>query len=189
LAFARSSIRATRDRSTGQALAEFALLVPVLILILLAIIQLAFIFAAQVGITNSVREAARLAAVTSPTSTAGQASSNGQGVYDALTNTTNGFLKRNVFSYAAANLVTTGSPDTSVCYQSFTDSAGKSAIEVSVEANYRHPLFIPIVGAIVDGIDGSSDGALRVGATEEMRVENEELPPSFGGLALTCYNP
>ena len=184
---ARVSVGLSGNR--GQALAEFALLVPVLAFILLAIIQVGFVFAAQMGITNSVREAARLGAVTSPTSTAAEATSNGQGVYDALTDTTNGFLKRNVFAYAAANLVTSGSPDTQVCYQSFTDSSGKAAITVDVEASYRHPLFIPIVGAVLDGLDGTNDGALRVGASEQMRVENEELPASFGGLALTCYNP
>ncbi len=163
---------------------------PILALILLSIIQLSFIFAAQIGITNAVREAARLAAVTTPTTTTAQArgiGSNGQGVYDALTNTTTGFLKRNVFAYSSANLVTSvGTPTTQVCYQSFTDSAGKFAVKVKVEAEYRHPLFIPLIGAIIDGFDGVSDGSLRIGATEELRVENDELLSTYAGLGLTC---
>lgn len=175
-----------RRWAAAQALPEFALILPVLALIFLSIIQLAYIFAAQVGITNAVREAARLAAVTTPTTTTGQATSNGSGVYVALTDTTTGFLKRNVFAYSTANLVESGTPETKVCYESFTDSASKPAVRVKVEAYYRHPLFIPLVGAILDGIDGTANDGLRVGASEEMRVENDELLSSFGGLALTC---
>jgi len=48
---------------------EFALVLPILALLLLAIIQFSFIFAAQIGVTNAVREAARIAAVTTPTTT------------------------------------------------------------------------------------------------------------------------
>ena len=161
-----------------------------LALILLSIIQLAFIFAAQIGITNAVREAARLAAVTTPTITATQASgigSNGSGVYQALTNTSTGFLTRNVFAYSSGSLVTSGSPVTEVCYSTFTDAAGKFAVKVKVEAYYRHPLFIPLVGAILDGIDGTSNDGFRVGATEEMRVENDELiaNPALGPICAT----
>ena len=181
---ARDPIR--RRSSRGQALPEFALVVPVLALILLAIIQFAFIFASQVGITNAVREGARLAAVTTPTTTVGQATANGNGVYAALTNTTNGFLRRNVFAYGPGNLVESGTPETQVCYESYTDSSGKFAVEVRVEAYYRHPIFLPLVGIILDRMDGVSDNALRVGASEEMRVENEELLSTYAGLGLTC---
>lgn len=172
-------------RRRGQALAEFALILPVLALIFLSIIQLAFIFGAQVGITNAVREAARLAAVTTPTTTGGQATTNGDGVYSALTDTTTGFLKRNVFAYSSGNLVVTGSPETQVCYQSYTDTDGTPAVRVKVDAYYRHPLFVPLIGAILDAIDGTSGDGFRVGASEEMRVENDEIPSPFT-LALTC---
>jgi Flp pilus assembly protein TadG len=177
------------NRRRGQALPEFALILPVLMLIFLSIVQIVFIFAAQIGITNAVREAARLAAVTTPTTTAAQAfgvGSNGSGVYSALTNGTTGFLKRNVFAYSTGALVTSGSPITEVCYTSFIDSAGKPAVKVRVEAYYRHPLFIPLIGAILDGFDGASDGGLRIGAAEEMRVENDELLSTYPGLAAPC---
>lgn len=169
---------------------EFALILPVLALIFLSIIQMAFIFGAQIGITNAVREAARLAAVTTPTTTLAQATgvgSNGSGVYQALTNTTTGFLKRNVFAYSSGSLVTSGSPITEVCYSTFLDSGNKWAVKVKVEAYYRHPLFIPLVGAILDGIDGTSGDGFRVGATEEMRVENDELlsDPGLGPICAT----
>ena len=95
-----------RARSAGQALVEFAIVLPILALLLLGIIQFAFIFAAQIGVTNAVREAARIAAV-SPTTTNAQAVSGAQNVYLRLTNTTNGLLKQNVFAFNSANIVTT----------------------------------------------------------------------------------
>lgn len=172
-------------RRRGQALPEFALILPVLALIFLAILQVAFILAAQIGITNAVREAARLAATTTPTITNAQRLVNGPGVLDALENTSTGYLKKNVMAYSSANLVTSGSPVTQVCYSTFTDAAGKFAVMVRVEAYYRHPLFIPLVGAILDGMDGTSDEGFRVGASEEMRVENEELlaDPGLSGCS------
>jgi Flp pilus assembly protein TadG len=151
------------------------LILPVLALLFLSILQIAFILAAQIGITNAVREAARLAATTTPTFTSTQASTNGSGVLSTLTNSSTGLLKKNVMAYASGNLVTSGSPKTEVCYSTFSDAAGKFAVKVKVEAYYRHPLFIPIVGAILDNIDGVSDGGFQVGASEEMRVENDEL--------------
>jgi Flp pilus assembly protein TadG len=180
-------VRHLRIRNTrrGQALPEFALVVPILALIFLSIVQMAFILAAQIGITNAVREAARLAATSTPTTTVSQATTNGSGVYGALTNTSTGLLKKNVMAYASSNLVTSGSPITEVCYSTFTDQAGNSAVNVKVEAYYRHPLFIPLLGAIIDSIDGTSDGAFRVGASEEMRVENETLTTNPGLTSCT----
>ena len=178
----RSTRRDGAVRRRGQALPEFALVLPVLALIFLSIIQIAFIFAAQVGITNAVREAARLAAVTTPTTTSGQASTNGAGVLSALTNGTTGYLKRNVFAYSAANL-SSGAGATQVCYESFTDSAGNPAVKVKVDATYRHSLFIPLIGAILDGIDGTSGDGFRVSASEEMRVEND------GQASLAAFGP
>jgi Flp pilus assembly protein TadG len=160
------------------------LILPVLLLILLSIVQIVFILAAQVGITNAVREAARLAAVTTPTTTAGQAGINGAGVMSALTDGTTGYLKRNVFAYSNANL-STGAGETQVCYESFTDAASKPAVKVKVLATYRHSLFIPLIGAILDGIDGTSGDGFRVSASEEMRVENDELTSPFS-LSTTC---
>jgi Flp pilus assembly protein TadG len=160
------------------------LILPVLLLILLSIVQIVFILAAQVGITNAVREAARLAAVTTPTTTAGQASVNGAGVMSALTNGTTGYLKRNVFAYSNANLAT-GAGSTQVCYESFLDASSKPAVKVKVQATYRHSLFIPLIGAILDGIDGTSGDGFRVSASEEMRVENDELISPFS-LSTTC---
>ncbi len=170
----------SRHLARGQALAEFALILPILALLLLSIIQFAFIFAAQLGVTNAVREAARLAAITTPTVTTTEAGSNGSGVHGALTNSTTGFLKKNVFAYDPAGLV---SSLTTVCYRQTTDTAGKRIILVRVDAAYVHRLFIPLLDGLLNGLDGdATDGGLRVRASEEMRVENDEIVGSPPGL-------
>lgn len=175
------------DRVPGQGLVEFAIVLPVLAILLLGIIQFAFIFAAQIGVTNAVREAARIAAVT-PAATTASATSIAPNIYARLTNTTDGLLKQNVFAFNSANIVTSGAADTEVCYRDEPAAAsGQYTVFVKVQATYRHPLFIPLLSGLLDGIDGVPDGGLQVSASEEMRVENDQLlaAPSIS----YCYNP
>ena len=160
-----------RPRNRGQALVEFALVLPILVILLLSIIQFAFIFAAQTGVTNAVREAARLAAVNTPTVNAAQATTSANAIYAKLVGA-NGLMARNVFGFAAGNVVT---PGTSVCYLSFPDGPGVTAIKVKVTGQYLHPIFIPLLDGILDGLDGTNDGGLRIGTAEEMTVENAVL--------------
>ena len=174
------------SRQYGQALAEFALVLPVVALLLLGTIQFASILAAQIGVTNAVREGARLAAVTTPTSTATQANSNALAIYNVLTGA-NGLLARNVFAFNSANVVVTGTPDTSVCYVGFTDTTAAPGVKVKVEVVYRHPIFVPLLDGLLDGIDGTPDGGLRIGAAEELRVENDVLTSTT--VTTNCYNP
>lgn len=157
----------------GQALVEFALVLVPLMLILAAILQFGLVLGTQVGITNAVREAARNAAA-SQTDTSALASANGHAVYVQLVGST-GLLAKNVQAYQSSQLVASGSPVTQVCYRTYTDPASTTQVMVKVEAHYRHPLLIPLISAILDGLDGSPDWAMRVGASEEIRVEN---PPS-----------
>lgn len=182
-----ASPRRRRSSFVGQGLAEFAIILPVLAIILLGIIQFAFIFAAQIGVTNAVREAARTAAVT-PVVSDSAAATIAQNVYLRLTNTTDGLLKKNVFAFDGANVVTSGTADTQVCYREEAAAvAGEFTVFVKVDGGYKHPLFIPLLSGLLDGIDGVTDGGLRVGTSEEMRVENQVLlaSPSIA----ECYNP
>jgi Flp pilus assembly protein TadG len=59
----RRSAPRVETASRGQSLVEFALVLPLLLLILLAIIQFGFIFNTQVTITNAAREGARAATI------------------------------------------------------------------------------------------------------------------------------
>jgi Flp pilus assembly protein TadG len=56
---------ATGDGQSGQALLEFALIAPILILLVMAIFQFAYVLETQNGLTNAVREAARRGAANS----------------------------------------------------------------------------------------------------------------------------
>ncbi len=52
-----------RSNEKGQSLVEFALILPIMLLILFGIIQFGFIFNGQITVTSAAREGARLGAV------------------------------------------------------------------------------------------------------------------------------
>jgi Flp pilus assembly protein TadG len=168
------------DRSRGQGLVEFALVLIPLMMIFTSILQFAVLFSAQVGITNGVREAVREASAI-PVATSGDAATAANRIYTILTDSSAGLLKRNGSSYSTGALVTAGSPRTQVCYYSYTDASGATSIMARVEVQYRHPLFIPLISGILDGFDGANDGAYRLGASAEIRVANPPLT-SGGGI-------
>jgi Flp pilus assembly protein TadG len=153
------------------------LVAPILILILGAILQFGYIFAAQLGVINATREAARNAAATTPTLDTTAGSTNGDFAYQRLRDT---WLPRNVMAYDAGGLDTSAGT-TQVCYASYTDASSATAIQVTVTTVYRHRLFVPLVANIIDGLDGSTDGWFRTSATETMRVANPVQLPSYTG--------
>jgi len=153
---------------------------PVLAVILLSILQFGILFSAQVGITNAVREAVRNASAI-PVATAANAGTAANSVYLRLTDSTTGLLKRNGSGYSVSALVTGGSPPTTqVCYYSYTDATGGISIMARVQVEYRHPLFIPLISQILDGFDGATDQAYRLGTSEEIRVSNGQLSGAGG---------
>ncbi len=168
-----------RRAEAGQALTEFALLAPLLLLMLFGVIQFGFTLSGQIGLTNATREAARYAA-TVPTATSCQ-------VRDELVQRQ---MPKAIVGFRASNVVTavscTAPGVTRVIYCSTPNPNNSGAfpsysIRVRVDAVYRHPLLIPLIGVIVDAVDGSADNALAARVTEEMRVENPRLT-SDGGL-------
>jgi Flp pilus assembly protein TadG len=153
-----------QGRQRGQALVEFAFVAPMLILLLMAIFQFAFVLQAQMGLTNAVREAARRAAATTASSeasfsswTAGQMTGG------------SGLLATNVQSYDSTRIV--GSPSVTFCTYSIN---GTTSDRVKVTVTYRYPVFFPLLSFATDAIDGTSDGAWTLAATAEMRVENAQ---------------
>jgi Flp pilus assembly protein TadG len=161
--------RRVRDRhSRGQAMAEFALVLPIALLIIFGIMQFGFLFASQIGMVNALRETARYAS-TSPVS-------------DTATATT---VKTNVCSYLSSQAMAKMpgyesaflGPST-VAFTSYADPHGGTptySVRLTVYAEYRHLLLVPLVNVILDGLDGSSDGRFRLSATEAMRVENPQI--------------
>lgn len=169
------SRRSTRPR--GQAIAEFAISAIVLLLLLLAILQFAFLYNAQIGVANGVRDTARYASqlVANDDTSAAIASSRGRTFLGTAMGTY-------VTPYSATNLAS----GSEVCFEPYMDAANVAAVRVRVTAVYRHPLVVPLVSLILDGFDGSLDNAYSMSSVLEMRVDNPSEPvPSLTGASCT----
>ena len=184
-------------RERGQALPEFALVVPLFFLVIFGIIQLGFLLAGQNGLTNATREAARYASTlptpdTSVAGTCAAAGSNAEMVYSRL-KTVNlpqyipGIQSGNIISgpgalSGCATWAQSGT-GTGVAYCKRDNGDSTWSIRVRVRVIYAHPLFIPLVGQIF-----SSTNTLRLGAVEEMRVEGPNRSSSSANLGgfTTC---
>lgn len=154
----------------GQSLVEFALIAIPALMLMLGVAQFGFLLSTQVGITNTARDIARWAATTPTWSTSG-ASANAASAYTEML----ARLPANVPLYSVSNLNgSAATPPSSVSYCSYTDAMGATAVRVNVTIQYRHPLFFPLLSGILDGLDGATDGALRVGTSEQMHVENDQ---------------
>lgn len=163
----------SRDGARGQSLTEFALIAPVFFLLLFGVIQFGFLLSGQIALNNAVRETARYAVTIGNATTAS--------VRSELVSRQ---LPKAIAGYRSANLVN-GSTTVSYCYYPNPNNTGSFpsySLRVIVTATYRHPLFVPLVGNVVDGIDGTADGSLTATAREEMRVESLRLTsiPSGG---------
>lgn len=181
-----------RRQARGQSVAEMALVLPALLMLLLATLQIGFLLFTQVGLTNAAREASRNAA-SIPVVTNAQAATAASTYFDRLQDPVDGFLKRNVGGYDPTQLVVNPGTDTGtrVCYYSFDDASGAPAVMARVEVEYDHPIFIPLVGPIIDGWDGSP-GGVRLSAVEDIRVGNSVLAPGetdIGDIADQTCNP
>lgn len=166
---------------SGQALLELALVVPILILLVMAIFQFAFVIESQMGLTNAVREAARRAAATTSdnpvwadlrTWTLLQLHGDG-------TPANPGLLPENVQAYEAASLwpapypgmTNTTSPAISFCSYSV---AGVTSYRVQVDVRYKHPVFFGPLAFATDLVDGTPNGYWDLAASAQLRMENVE---------------
>ncbi len=159
----------------GQALAEFALVAVPLLLLLLGIVQFTYLYNAQVGLTNAVRDVARYGSALV---------ANTNGTASASATLTRAFLQTSLSKYVAPFSSGQVGPGTQVCYAPYVDAAGASAVRVTVTAEYDHPLIVPIIGGIIDGLDGAMDGAFRITVSSDLRVDNPLQPiPNLSSAA------
>ena len=170
-----------RGRQRGQALTEFALIVPLLFLLLFGVIQFGFLLGGQVGLTNAAREAARYATTYQVPDFSARATT----VWMDLVNNV---VPRSVLGYRAANLVGTS---TTVAYCAYpngdnTTSTPSYSIRVQVTIKYRHPIFFPVISNIVDLIDGVKDNALTTTVSEGMRMETLRITQPFPTGVSAC---
>ncbi|HET8785646.1 MAG TPA: TadE/TadG family type IV pilus assembly protein [Candidatus Limnocylindrales bacterium] len=179
-ASARRGSGSVRTGESGQALLELALVTPVLVLLFVSVVQFGVIFQREIGIENAVREAARRGATmdTDPTNAAGNA---------AWTLGELQTLLLNLQGHDAAQ-----ERDLQVCYYTpaapnDVDPLGNKQVLVKVQAGYAHPLFLPLISGILDGIDGVGDDALRADTSSEFHVE-QETAVDLGGTSY-CATP
>ena len=154
--------RANRGRQSGQALLELALVAPILILLLAGLVQFALIFETQIGINNAIREAARRGASLTTDATTMQANANWTlaELQTLLGNTQNHDSSLDTLEVCFFT-PTTYAQDASLNYQ----------VMVRIKDTYKHPLFLPIVNLILDGIDGTTDSRLAADNVVQFRVE------------------
>ena len=168
------------DRERGQALAELALVTPILVLLIMAVVQFAFVLETQMGLTNAVREAARRAAADPSPTTSGV-----DAQLDAL-------LAANIQGYSASRLWTAAdgpeygaSPAvTFSCYSipGVESSPGVplNNYRVTIYVAYKNPVFFPLLSYATDLLDSKSNGTWDLVAEASMRIETDAAPSESG---------
>lgn len=162
------SLMRQRDRADGQSLVEFALVAPLFFLILFGVIQLGILFGGQLALTNTAREVARYASTVPAGATLAQIQSQA-----------NPILQRSIPAYNAA-AATVG---VSYCYYDNPTTPTTWSQKVTITIRYGHTLFIPLVGALIDRIDGVADNKFTTDVREEMKVEAQPLKSVPSGTA------
>ena len=179
-------------RADGQAMAEFALVAPIFLLLLFSVIQLGLIFGAQNGLVDGVRSAARRAATyrineasfdptVFPYSVPGSICNT---VRTELTDRLRGAQGQELLvGFVPANLSST------IAYEwQQNPESGQYFLVAHITATYKNPLYVPLVSFFLDSSDANpGDGFLTLSASEQMRVENPPLatPASLATQACT----
>jgi Flp pilus assembly protein TadG len=131
-----------KNGEKGQALAEFALIIPIFLILVFAIVDFGMGFHSWISISNGAREGARLGAV----------SGTQQQIIDRVHEVTNTLDP-------AKETITV------------TNAGGASGTSVTVEVDYDYALITPI-SSIMGLVSGGSLGTnLNLSSTAEMRIE------------------
>lgn len=119
--------RSTPDanRSRGQALVEFAIVIPIFLLLLFAMLEFGFMLYSQMTVSNSAREAARAATVDPDPSTI-QA------------------LAQGTVLGTATGLTQSALTTTTTCTPGPCSSSNKQGDLVSVKVDYTYKTFFPL---------------------------------------------
>ena len=165
--FRRLDPARSRHRSRGQSLAEFAIVVPVLFLLLFGTIQFGLIFGANNGLINSVREAARFGSVC-----IGPIASCGASTQTYLTAQK---IPGSVIAYK-------GTPVAKIEYQAYRDSSTPVMwnTRIRVSACVTSIVFFPLIGNVLGLADAS---AFPLKSVETFRVEGQPSATAPGGIA------
>jgi Flp pilus assembly protein TadG len=156
--------RGGRRHALGQSLAEFALVLLPLMLVLLGIIQMGLIFNAYVTVANAAREGARAGSiwVADPNASVGTNDTN-RDTY--ITDTVNGSLGILDPANATTTINYDSTTTTNGCRGIATDVRRKDQC-VQVQVSYRLTLIIPIIADLLS----SSGGAMDIPAQSQMVI-------------------
>ncbi len=142
----RIRTRGARGGERGQALVEFAIIIPILLAVLLGIVEFARAWQIQQVVTNAAREGARFAVLATTTTDASIAT-----VMDTYMSSAN--MDMSYTSYNIRNLVNqSGDPDT-----------------ITVSYDYQYSLFGPVINLLGGG--GGTPGSVNLSSTSIMRNE------------------
>ena len=182
-----------RPEEAGQALLELALVTPILVLLVMAIFQFAFVLESQIGLENAVREAARRVAAANPPPTAPYWTlSDGpnsleewvddQLCGDVIGTCDAGLLPQNVQGFDGSRLAAV-LPTVKFCSYPVAAASGTvTEYRVKVSLTYSHPLFFAPMAAFTDAIDGfPGNNAWDMSVSAEMRLE--KIDPSVTNFA------
>ena len=161
---------------------EFALVLVPLMLLLLGAVQFGVIWAAQVGVTNAVRDAARAASGIQPKvagSATGAIDSTTERAFASSVDSTvlSPGLSKNVPFFSATAAAR------SVCYVKFTDAALNTALNATVTVTYGHSIFIPLLSVFL-GPTISTTTTLSIPVGLDLPYDLSTAPASAG--AGTC---
>jgi hypothetical protein len=134
-----------RKREDGQSLVEFALVIPIFLLVLFAIVDFGMAFHAWITVTDSAREGARLGSVHAPAATIEQR------VRDTAESLDQGLLT-----------VTVTNAD---------DQGGQPGESVEVDVSYSYSLITPLADLLNMVSGGAIPETFSVNSLAEMRLE------------------
>lgn len=162
---------------------EFALIAPILFLLLFSVIQIGLLMAAQNGLVNGVRDTTRRAATYRVNQDSFTDTSAFSAICTAVKANLSSKLSAGIPGYKAANVHAT------VSYQWGTNPGGTRFLIANVSASYDDPLFIPL-DSLVRAMGFAQTGYFQPGtfplsASEQMRVENPALTPTTA-VTETC---
>ena len=175
--------RGLRRQTSGQALAEFAIVAPIFFLLIFFVVQLGLVMAAQNGLVDGVRSATRRAATYRINEGSFDPS-----VWPSICSTIDSELRTRlgvrVIGFASSHLTRT------IKYEwQQNPESGEYFLVAHITATYNNPLYVPFVSAILDWSDGSPanpDNQLTLSASEQMRVENPALGTPSSTTTQSC---
>ena len=145
-----------RRAERGQSLAELALILPVLLILLFGVVEFGMVLKSYIQVTNATREGARYAALGA---TAGSYPTNCQASGDTTA------VGRTCSSLAGLKLANVSS--VTVTYPNGKVSGNK----VVVTVNYVYKFFTPVGGLISLFSGGGSSNRITLSSSTTMRLE------------------